>query len=171
VSRPGTGQRVTSAAAAGVKKALGLQPAPRAGRGAGHYLVAFAAPLGAVAFFALLAVALSQKVVLKGHLLSSAWEESAHLHKRLYIWAKVTTPVHVCYGHEPFTKKMTSALTWRVLHQIGAWPAGGTGGFVQLPMRDDYSGGGSGGLGEPRGSGKGERLEDPAEVKVPICPN
>jgi hypothetical protein len=62
VSRPGAAQRAGSAAAAGVKKALGLQPAPRAGRGAGHYLVAFAAPLGAVALFAFLAVALSQKV-------------------------------------------------------------------------------------------------------------
>ena len=59
-------------------------------------------------------------------------------------------------------------LTWRVV-QVGAWPASSTAGFVQLPTRDDFLGGGSGSSGGSAG-GKGGRPEDPAEVKVPACP-
>lgn len=80
MSRPGAAQRATSAAAAGVKKALGLQPAPHVGRGAGHYLVAFAAPLGAVAVFALLAVALSQKVGLQAAHPHCTCLQQVHVH-------------------------------------------------------------------------------------------
>lgn len=65
ISRPSVVQRAKTAAAVHVKKALGLQPAPQA-RGPGHYLIAVAAPLGALAVFAALAVALSQKVLPNG---------------------------------------------------------------------------------------------------------
>jgi hypothetical protein len=56
--------------------------------------------------------------------------------------------------------------------QIGAWPGPSTAGFTMLPMHDMYSGSGSGGAaggvggGSPRTNAKGERLADPAEVKV-----
>ena len=50
-----------AAAAAGVSKALGLKATPRT-RGPGHYLMVLLAPVGALAVFAGLALALTQRV-------------------------------------------------------------------------------------------------------------
>lgn len=50
-----------AAAAAGVGKTLGLKATPRS-RGPGHYLMVLLAPIGALAVFAGLALALSQRV-------------------------------------------------------------------------------------------------------------